>query len=40
MFTVFNQKVPYKNNCFEILGYDILLDETLKPWLLEINLSP
>jgi len=32
--------VPYNNSCFEVLGFDVLIDSNLKPWLMEVNMSP
>lgn len=37
---MFMNKAHAHQNCFELLGFDILIDEELKLWLLEVNLTP
>ena len=30
----------FRGNCYELLGFDLLIDSNLKVWLLEVNLTP
>ena len=30
----------HRRNCFEIFGFDFMLDHNCKPWLIEVNTNP
>jgi hypothetical protein len=32
--------MDHRPNTFEIYGFDLILDEDLRPWVIEVNLSP
>ena len=32
--------VKHKNQCFEVYGFDVMVDAKLRPWLLEVNVAP
>jgi hypothetical protein len=41
MYAVRKKLDPYKRkSCFELFGYDFMLDEDYNTWLIEVNTNP
>lgn len=40
MLSAYNKVPDHRNNCYEIYGFDILLDQNLKVYLIECNVCP
>ena len=40
MFLQMKEKLDRKFGCFEVFGFDFMLDSNLNPYLLEVNINP
>lgn len=40
MFLQIKDKLDRKFGCFEVLGFDFMLDDKLNPYFLEYNMNP
>ena len=40
MFSVIKDKLDRKFGCFELFGFDFLIDDKLNPYLIEVNVNP
>jgi glutathione synthase/RimK-type ligase-like ATP-grasp enzyme len=34
------ESMEHRSNTFEVYGFDLIVDEHLRPWVIEVNLSP